>query len=191
MGATLDLNIVGKENIDINTIIKLIEKTFYVKIGVNEVEIIDDWKYSNAIYEENITNVYKYIQLGKIVNIQLNIDSEVKMGCQIEREKDIYLTSLWIDTSTLQYLDSEIIIKENEVFYEKIKKFVLKLFNLYEFMIASIGIESTLEYDLQIENIIRKSKNVNIWFVNNRFDNSVEKLQKINLEDKLNILIKS
>ena len=190
MGATLDLNIVSTKNININKILILMEKSFNVKIGVNEIELIDDWEYSNIIYELEIDNVCKYIEVGKIANIQLNANNKFKMGCQIEKENGIYLTNLWIDTEKLQHLDSNSIIAENEMFYNKLIDIISKLSNIYEIIISSVGVESTLEYSQELEDVIRKSENINMWFITNKALKTIEGFHMEKLTDKVNVLKK-
>jgi len=190
MGATLDLNIASTKNININKILILMEKSFNVRIGVNEIEIIDDWEYSNVIYELEIDNVCKYIEEGKIANIQLNADNKFKMGCQIEKENGIYLTNLWMDTEKLQHLDSNWIIAENEIFYNKLIDIILGLSNIYEIMISSVGVESTLEYSQELEDVIRESENMNMWFVTNKDLKTIEGFHMEKLTDKVNVFKK-
>ncbi|MGL5152955.1 MAG: hypothetical protein ACRC7N_20550 [Clostridium sp.] len=190
MGATLDLNIVSTKNININKILILMEKSFNVKIGVNEIEIIDDWEYSNVIYELEIDNVCKYIEVGKIANIQLNANNKFKMGCQIEKENGIYLTNLWIDTEKLQHLDSNSIIAENEMFYNKLIDIISELSNIYEIIISSVGVESTLEYSQELEAVIRESENINMWFTTNKALKTIEGFHMEKLTDKVNVFKK-
>lgn len=190
MGATLDLNIVSTKNININKILILMEKSFNVKIGVNEIEIIDDWEYSNVIYELEIDNVCKYIEVGKIANIQLNANNKFKMGCQIEKENGIYLTNLWIDTEKLQHLDSNSIIAENEMFYNKLIDIISELSNIYEIIISSVGVESTLEYSQELEAVIRESENINMWFTTNKALKTIEGFHMEELTDKVKVFKK-
>lgn len=190
MGATLDLNIVSTKNINLNKILILIEKSFNIKIGVNEIEIIDDWEYSNVIYELEIDNVCKYIEVGKIANIQLNANNKFKMGCQIEKVNGIYLTNLWIDTEKLQYLDSNSIITENEMFYNKLIDIISELSNIYEIIISSVGVESTLEYSQELEGVIRESENINMWFITNKVLKTLEGFHMEKLTYKVNVFKK-
>lgn len=190
MGAILDFNIVSKENIDINKILREIENNFKVKIGVNEIEIIDDWECSNAIYELELYNVCKHIEVGKIANIQLNAHNKFKMGCQIEKEKGVYLTNLWLDTEKLQYLDSNWIIAENEIFYNKLIDIILELSTIYEIIISSVGVESTLIYSQELEYVIRDSENINMWIIINKDLKDIKGFQMKKLTDKVNVFKK-
>ena len=190
MGATLDLNMISKKYININKILILMEKSFNVKIRVDEIEIIDDWQYSNVIYELEMDNVCKYIEVGKIANIQLNADNKFKMGCQIEKENGIYLTNLWIDTEKLQHLDSNWIIAENKIFYNKLIDIILELSNIYNIIIASVGVESTLEYSHELEDVIRESENISMWFIANKDLKTIEGFHIEKLTDKVNVFKK-
>ena len=190
MGANLDLNMVSTKSININNILIILEKMFNTKIVINEIEIIDDWEYSNVTYESEIDNVSKYIENGKIANIQLKADNIYKMGCQIEKENGVYLTNLWIDTEKLQYLATNCIISKNEMFYNKLIDILSKLSDIYNIVISSIGIESTLEYSKELEYIIRESKNINIWFITNKDLKTIEGFHIEELTDKVNVFKK-
>lgn len=187
MGATLDVNIVSRNSININKILMLIEKNFNLKISVDEIEIIDDWEYSNAMYILKIDNIYKYIEENKIANIQLNANNQFRMGFQIEKENSIYLTNLWIDTEKLQQLDSNCIMANNELFYNKLIDIILELSNMYEIIISSIGVETTLEYTEVLENTIGESENINMWFINDKSLKSIEGFEMKEVTDRFNI----
>ena len=190
MGATLDVNIVSRNSININKILMLIEKNFNVKISVDEIEIIDDWEYSNAMYILEIDNIYKYMEKNKIANIQLNANNQFRMGFQIEKENSIYLTNLWIDTEKLQQLDSNWIMADNELFYNKLIDIILELSNIYEIIISAIGVETTLEYTQVLENTIGESENINMWFINDKSLKSIEGFEMKEVTDRFNIFKK-
>lgn len=163
MGAILDINVISKKYINPSYIKYLLESEFKLSIKIQEIEIIDNWEFSNSKKILNIEDVEDYILNNKIANIISVINGKYSSGIQIEKIKNIYSFSFWVDTEYIPCLDSDTINNKNKFFYNLIKEKIVQLKNTYEISIASIGLETIFKYDENIKKIIKESTNISMF----------------------------
>ena len=114
MGAILDINVISKKYINPSYIKYLLESEFKLSIKIQEIEIIDNWEFSNSKKILNIEDVEDYILNNKIANIISVINGKYSSGIQIEKIKNIYSFSFWVDTEYIPCLDSDTINNKNK-----------------------------------------------------------------------------
>jgi hypothetical protein len=173
MGATVDLNLVSKKNINLEKIINLLTGKFELNVKINNIDIMDNWEYDNVINILEIDKAEKYIEESKIANIELRISDKWNAGCQIEKIGNIYVTNIWIDTAKINCLDCDIINEENNFFYEEVTNLVLDSVKEYDIVISSLGVETTFEYNEDIYEIINTSQNVIIWIITGNYPENI------------------
>lgn len=175
MAAVMDLNILCKKNVQFEELFDILKNEFNLDIKVDNIEVMDNWKYENVINISYVNNIYHYIEANKIGSIELNILSKWRAGCQLQKINDVYLINMWINTKDLDYLDSYTINEENEYIYEFITSTIIKLVNKYNIILASIGVETMFTYNEEINEIINKSENITRWIIPNMYEKNINK----------------
>lgn len=168
MAAQLDINIFAKQQIELKYLVSLILNN---KFNIKEIYVIDDWNYTNQIKISSIEQVAPFLSDQKIILLYIYNNICGNAGIFIEQHAGMYLYNFWIDTKNLPQLDRDIIDEENQKYYSK---FYTQIDELYDYFkghikIASIGVESLVEYYPTLEDIIKNSSNVNAWITD---DNS-------------------
>lgn len=159
---------------ELKKILKRIEEKFSVNLIVVKIEVLKNWGDLKCKYVFDVDSIDLYLKKEEKVNIQILTKNKIKAGCQIEYEKGVYLTNLWVDTQRIEGLDEEYITEINDIFYNKILKIVLELEKVYDIKLSSIGVETLFEYNKKIENIIKESEYVNMWVIMNQDINNVK-----------------
>lgn len=176
MAARLDINILSFKSIELHDIIKLVDAEFGVSLKVKEIEILDNWTYQNIEYETKSADVKKHIDAGRVANILFD-DLECQTGCQLEKIGDTYFTNFWFDTQKFPNLDSDFITEENSQFYNKLLCVFLNISKDFKIIASSVGVESEVQQYHNLIDIIKESKNVNMWFVKGIFFATIPKYQ--------------
>lgn len=169
MGATIDLNIISKVNLKVEKIIQLMSQKFKFNIEIANIEIIDDWEYQNMVKVLDISKIQRYVEEHKIANIEFIISGKYRAGCQIEKIDAGYETCIWIDTVNISYLDCDAINDGNSFFYSELINLILASVKEYEIIVASIGVETAVEYSENILDMVNKSNNVIVWLITGKY----------------------
>ncbi|WP_459477380.1 hypothetical protein [Clostridium saccharoperbutylacetonicum] len=185
MGATIDLNIVSKNNMKIEEIIKLLTNKFKLNIRINNIDVMDNWEYENLINVSEINKVQKYVEEFKIANVEFTVVDKCKAGCQLEKIENVYVTNVWIDTTNFNYLDCDIINDENKSFYNRVINLVLDFTKDYDIVISSLGVETIFEYSDNIYDVINESENVIVWIITKYYQKYINNYY-LRKNDKLN-----
>lgn len=171
----MDLNILCKKNIQPQELFDILMDEFNLDVKVENIDVMDNWQYENLINLSDIDSISSYIEVNKIVNIELCISSKWIAGCQLEKINDVYLINPWINTLNLDYVDSYTINKENEYLYELLTSTIIKIIKKYNIILTSIGVETMFKYDEDINEIINKSENVIRWIIPNMYEKNIDK----------------
>lgn len=164
MAAVLDINILCKKLIDFNAMQSVMKQ---YEVAIKSITSIDDWTWSNEQYIEHLNKIATTLERNKIIIIQLEKSLIKDLGIYIERIDDFYLYTLWINTEGYPQLDCDIITPQNQNFYNKICEEILKIEDDDSNMLKVMGsgVETDFFYSRQVEEIVRKSKNMIIWLV--------------------------
>lgn len=162
MAAQLDINIVSTQQIDLNYLVSVMLNS---KFNITEIYAIDDWNYTNQIKIPSLEKVTSFLSNQKIILLYIYDNIYGNSGICIEPYRRAYLYNFWIDTKNLSQLDKDIVDEGNKKYYSK---FYTQIDELYDYFkghikIASIGVESLVEYYPTLEDIIKNSSNVNVW----------------------------
>lgn len=138
------------------------------KVIVDGIEILDDWSYTNhqvINYCEETINLNEMISNGKIIIANLKVNG-LRSGYYILKvDNGIYEIGIWFDTDKMSSLDSDAITDENEFIYNKITNAVINNIDNKKLLLIGIGVETIIEYDRILQNIVDNSKNILIWIL--------------------------
>lgn len=176
MAATLDLNFLCVEQIDLKNFFFSITKNYNMLI--EKIISIDNWMWENETVINDVNDIDETLHRNKIVVINFVCYLFKNLGMYIERVNEKYIYSIWINTEGYSELDSDIITLQNKSYYNKIYNEISRFKISYE--ILAIGIETTFDYYEDMVQIIQKSQNVVVWVINSDLDSDLEKYFIIN-----------
>jgi len=165
MGAALEVTMYYKNVIPLSEIVKQLGFLGY-RIAVNNIEIFDDWLYTNhqvLEYNENTLNLNEILSDSKILLANFTVN-EYLCGYHILKADDgIYEVCIWLDLSKLPFLDNDIINNASRTFYKKITDEIVSNIDCEKLLLIGIGIETMIAYDKALQNIVDNSKNILMW----------------------------
>jgi len=165
MGAALEVTMYYKNVIPLSEIVKQLGFLGY-RIAVNNIEIFDDWLYTNhqvLEYNENTLNLNEILSDSKILLANFTVN-EYLCGYHILKADDgIYEVCIWLDLSKLPFLDNDIINNATRTFYKKITDEIVSNIDCEKLLLIGIGIETMIAYDKALQNIVDNSKNILMW----------------------------
>lgn len=165
MGAVLELTLYYKDIIPLSEIIEKIDAVGY-RVIVNDLEIVDDWLFTNhqvLKYAENAINVNEIIFSNKIILTNFTVNG-LNCGYHILKvDEDIYEICIWLNTEGLSFLDDDVVTDKSKFFYDRIVDELISNIDSQKLILIGIGVETMMEYDRKLENIVANSKNVLMW----------------------------
>lgn len=179
MAVVLDINFVSKSMIKEKKINELLKE---YNATISTISSIDNWMWENEQEVKYLNQVKSVIEKKKIVVIQLKTSSLKDLGVYIEKFKNIYFYTLWINTESYPMLDCERVTLENEMYYEKIYQAIAKMDqnNKRTSGIFGIGLETDIYYSENMMNVIQNSRNMIVWVINSdiKVDSSIKGYDK-------------
>ncbi len=138
------------------------------KVSIEYIHSIDNWMWDNEKEIEDSKQIASILDTQHIVTIKLKKQLIKDLGIYIEKSENQFLYTLWINTEGYPMLDCEKITTKNSKFYKEIIDAIIELNGLVEdaFEVVGIGLETSIYYEKNVMDIIRKSKNVIIWILN-------------------------
>lgn len=122
---------------------------------IDEIEVIDNWEYQNIININDENRIYDYVNSGKIVNLNANINS-VNIGLQLEFLEEKYIGNIWIDTNLFNFSELKKLLK-----YFLIK--LDELFLSFDLKTVAIGLETYFEPYDDCEKMMNLSHDIIYW----------------------------
>lgn len=176
MAVVLDVNYISKEMIKEEIIRDLLKK---YNTAISTISSIDNWMWENEQQVKYLNQVKSIIEKKKIVVIQLKTSSLKDLGVYIEKFKDMYFYTLWINTENYPMLDCERVTLENEMYYEKIYQAIANM-DQNNKGIFGIGLETDIYYSENMMNVIQNSRNMIVWVINSdiKVDSSIKGYNK-------------
>lgn len=174
MGAVIEIKIMSQCYIKSEEIICILiqEK---ISVMVHNMELMNNWNYEDVVaIDYKDCDIKKQVEAGKIYSVEVVLENTYRAGMQQYRENDMFSTDLWLDTSKLEFLDSDKINKVNGNFYKKVTQVALKNQYSWQWKCIAIGVETCIESKTSLQEMIYNSKNVNVWIVINGIVDSLE-----------------
>lgn len=166
MAAHLNLTIFSEHLISASDI-KINIESEKLTFTITGIETIEDWEYGNhAILSltEPLSNLDEQVLNGKILIVKFVINDKWKGGYASQLiSKGFCQLNLWLDTSEIQYLDSDNLNVKISAFYNKVTENILTSFINNRISIFGIGVETVIHVDKSIKDVISKSSNVIRW----------------------------
>ncbi|HPD00634.1 MAG TPA: hypothetical protein PLA01_04705 [Acetivibrio sp.] len=191
MGAVVELTMYYKDIIPFSRIINRIEDYGY-RVILNEIEVIDDWSYSNRQvlkFNEDTIDFDELMSDNKIILAHFTAN-EFKCGYYIfKADTDIYEMCIWLNTDGISFLDNDVIDERNKFVYDKIKNELIANIDSNKLLLIGIGVETLIKYDKSLQNIVDNSKNVLMWIIPK--DKKIRIHHNYKIEDKRDLLIYS
>jgi len=167
MAVVLDINLLSNNFLDINIISQMIDEHNANILSINS---IDNWMWDNEKEIGSLTQIENILNSYCIIIIQLKHPLFKDLGIYIEKIDATYFYTIWINTEGYPVLDCDNISSSNYKYYEKIVQIILKMNkNVHNFFeVIAIGLETEFYYSKNIIDIIKNSKNIIIWILNDQ-----------------------
>lgn len=167
MAAVLEISMLCNKILDLSMFTELLCE---YRVSIESVNSIDNWLWENERSINDTDRIADILDMQHIAIIKLKQPMFKDMGVYIEKVENQYLYTLWINIEGYSELDCERITVHNREFYEKIVETILELNKPGKglFEVAGIGVETDIQYNKNVMDIIRNSKNVAIWLLNRR-----------------------
>lgn len=173
MAAKLSFTLISRGEVDIDRLINIVNKEYRLDLLLSEIISIDDWMWTNEIRLKDTTEIYNMIDKGKIILIYFKTIAIKHVGLFIEKVAGTYIYDFWIDLKNYEYLDKDCVDSSNvgllQTFCEIFAKIVEQ--KIVEFSILAIGVESSVDYDGNLQNTVNNAQNVSVWIVNLKYCN--------------------
>lgn len=180
MAATLDFHILCTRYVDF----KMISKKYGAEI--KSVAVIDDWQWKNQRAVSESEDIEDLLCAGKIIVVNFEKATYKDIGLYIEKNNDSFMYSLWVNTEGHSNLETDI---TNENVAEFCKNLIDSFKEGFKFM--GVGVETTVKNDVSIEDIVKNSYGVVMWFIskNEKVRGSLKNYRK-KIDDDLIIFTK-
>lgn len=156
MGEVIDISIISHKNDIAEKVMYFMEGIFELENGIKNIEVMDNWHYENMFNLNTLDEAKKYIDSKIITLTENSLDKQT--GVSIEHFSDYYRYDFWYNTT------QEIFLNECKRIYDKFVNYILdKLRN--NIMICMIGREILIDYDMNINKMMRGAHNVDIWII--------------------------
>ncbi|AIQ17118.1 hypothetical protein H70357_10935 [Paenibacillus sp. FSL H7-0357] len=170
MSANINIVLFSIDFIDIEHIIESLN-VLGLSVIIQKVETIKNWEFENLkehTLKLSAKSLEDLVDSGDIVLISGLIVATYYFGIMIDKlENGIFDIRISIDTKLMKSLDNEIIYSYNQSFYDSISKIVLSEKISKNLLLATMGVESVIEYDNVFRNIFENSHNILRWIVFN------------------------
>lgn len=167
MGANLELTAYCKKIVELNQLVNALKKINY-NVELVDAELIDDWRYNN---EQKLTSsfnwheVYENILENKIFLSWVKINT-INSGYHATLNKDgVFEITVWLDTSKLEHLELDEINEANRLFYDNLTYKIIDILKDKSLILFGMGVETNIDYDNNIEAILRNSHCIVRWIV--------------------------
>lgn len=173
MAIILELNLISVNFFDVVDIVQNINE-YNLTFSADSISCMDNWMWENQKELKSNTDIETYLNKEKIIVIKLKSFKFDDMGIYIEKQNDEYYYNIWINTEGYPELDSDVINKNNTVFFKKLYNLLKKVLSEQniQYKILAIGEESLFFYSENINDILIKSKNVISWIINRELENT-------------------
>jgi hypothetical protein len=167
MAGNFEIIVFTKKIFKITQVINEME-SLNVKVALDQVEVYDDWLFSNMLVSKDVTDLKKYILEGKVVVIRALLNSSLYCGCTIDKDdNDIYEFIFWVDTEKLRYLENNKITEQSKIIYDYVTDLVKRIVD-GDLLLAAIGFEMSINYyEKNINCILNESVGVVRWLIPN------------------------
>ncbi|WP_019909805.1 hypothetical protein [Paenibacillus sp. HW567] len=170
MSANLNIVLFSIDFIDIDQIIEALN-VLGLSVMIQKVETIKNWEFENLrehALKLSAKSLKDLVDSGDIILISGLIIATYYFGIMIDKlENGIFDTRISIDTKLMENLDNGIINSFNQSFYDSISKIVLSEKISKNLLLATMGVESVIEYDNVFRNIFENSHNIVRWIISN------------------------
>lgn len=156
MGEVIEISIISNKKDIGEKVMCFMEDIFEIKNGIQKIEIMDNWHYENSFVLNTLDEAKKYID-SKIITFTKSLLDE-QIGVSIEHFSDCYCYDFWYNPSL------KILENEYRDIYDIFVNYILdRLRN--DVLICVLGREISINYDTNIDEIIKGAHNVDIWII--------------------------
>lgn len=167
MAIMWEFTIISETAITLKTLTQ-ISREYKDDIKVKSVFSLDDWEWSNQQKLDDLIAIEENLNNGKIITVEMQSRLWKSLGMYIEKEK-VYMYTFWINTEGFPELDVDQITNENKKYYDYAYHILDRLIKKYDFPFEyiAIGLESDIQYCIDIKKMISNSNNVVVWLTKN------------------------
>lgn len=167
MVAKLSFTMISRGKVDIDKPINTVGKAYGIDVLLSEIVSIDDWMWTNEIKLKGRAEIYNMLDKGKIILIYFRSTNVKDMGLFIEKAADTYVYDFWIDLKGYEHLDKDHIDSDNAETFQKFCGMFERMAErkIIEFSVLAIGVESSVDYEGNLQNTVDNARNVSVWIV--------------------------
>lgn len=168
MAAAWEFTLISEAVIPSQVLMQIITE-YKKQIEIDRILSIDDWSWSNQQKIDDFSRIEDSLNAGKIITMEMHSSAWKSLGLYMEKEHDIYVYTFWINTEGFPELDINNITPQNKACYVRAHAALETLLKKYKlpFRAITIGLESQIQYDSDIAEMILKSTGVVVWLINN------------------------
>ena len=170
-----------------------ISKAFEHQIAIRSIASIDDWGWSNQQKLDDIFSIEQKINEGKIITVGISSHIWKSLGLYIEKEDDIYIYTLWLNTEGFPEIDANRITDQNQKHYETAFSILESLVEKYniQFKCIAIGLESEIRYCPDMMRMISGSSGVVAWLIHSScMIDLLDGSKRVSLSREMDVIIR-
>lgn len=167
IAANFNIVLYSRDLIDPDKLLRIVRDKG-VEPVIKHIESIRNWEYedrrTHTIQGALADTFADLLDEGRIIWIQ----GEAKLNrfvVSLSKSEEIYETSISIDTRHIDYLDDRLNERNQQVYYE-LSNLLLSSELADDFLVAALGVEVMVDYDIDTNKMILNSHNVAKWIFN-------------------------
>jgi len=156
MGEIIELNIISPKNDIVERLMCFMEDIFEMHNVIQNIEVMDNWHYENVFNLNTLEETKKYMD-SKVITLTKSSMNE-QIGVSMEHSLDCYRYDFWYNPKH-EFFDSDC-----KNIYEIYINYILDELK-DDILICGIGREIFIDFNMNIDEIIKDSHNVDIWLI--------------------------
>lgn len=156
MGEVIEISIVSNKKDIIERTICFMEDIFEMHNVIQNIEVMDNWNYENLFNLDSLEETKKYMD-SKIITLTRSSLNE-QIGVSLERLLGCYCYHFWYNPK------QELSENDCKDIYDLYVNYILGKLK-YDILMCGIGREISINFGMDIDEIIKDSHNVDIWII--------------------------
>lgn len=163
MAANIEFELLSKSFLPVSQVVNLLDVSGW-NVKVQKILVYSDWTLDTQKLKvlTKDSQGQQAINRGEILFVNLVSAVRRPMGLQVYKESDGINYSLWVDTQGNPELDCDFLTKENEIIYNSFCDRLAVEFG-EEICIGAMGVEISVNFESDITQTIKNSRNVIRW----------------------------
>lgn len=154
MGEVVEISMIGKSLNVYEELLCFLTSYINEDCFIHSIKAMDNWKYDNIVILSSLSDANKLVQ-DKIISVDVKTSNNY-LGVSVEKKKDEFYIEGWINSKV-------------EIAGQDYKRFLNRFVDVFKHnksvKLCGIGKEIFVDYNLDINQVIEKSHNIDLWMV--------------------------